>query len=78
MTCQDVTDFLSEYVEGRLPWHQRSLFLVHLGLCRDCRNYVASFRQTMQLMRTSAGEIEADQLPPIPPELLQAILVAKK
>jgi predicted anti-sigma-YlaC factor YlaD len=78
MTCQEVIDFLSDYVDGTLPWRQRALFLVHLGLCRDCRNYVASFHLTMQLLRATAQNVDADQLPPFPPELMQAIEAIRK
>jgi predicted anti-sigma-YlaC factor YlaD len=78
MTCQEVIDFLSDYVDGTLPWRQRALFLVHLGLCRDCRNYVASFHHTKLLLRATAQEVDANQLPPFPPELLQAIEAARK
>jgi predicted anti-sigma-YlaC factor YlaD len=77
MTCQEVIDFLSEYMDGTLPWYQRALFQAHLGVCRDCRTYLASFRQTMQLARSTTHSLEVDQLPPIPPELVQAIQMAK-
>lgn len=78
MTCQEAIDFLSDYLDGSLPWRQRIQFLVHLGLCRDCRSYVNSFRQTMQLMRATMTDARADQFPPLPPELLQAIESARK
>jgi predicted anti-sigma-YlaC factor YlaD len=78
MSCQEVIDFLSAYLDGALPWHQRAVFWVHLGLCRDCRNYVGSFRHTLQLVRTTVRDVGPDQLPALPAELVQAIQAARK
>jgi hypothetical protein len=78
MTCQEVIDFLSDYLDGNLPWRRHALFLVHLGLCRDCRNYIASFEQTLRLMRAAAHSLDWEHLPPLPPELMKAIEAARK
>lgn len=78
MTCQELIDFLSDYRDGTLPWRQRALFLVHLGLCRDCRNYLASFQHSMKVLRVATHEVDLNQLPPFPPELLHAIETARK
>ncbi len=78
MNCQEVIDFLSEYLDGTLPWHRRALFWVHLRVCSDCRNYVASFRRTLVLVRSTARDVTTNQLPAIPRELLQAIQAAKR
>jgi predicted anti-sigma-YlaC factor YlaD len=78
MNCQEVIDFLSEYLDGTLPWHRRALFWLHMRLCPDCRNYFASFCRTLALVRTTARDFASDQLPAIPPELVQAIQAARK
>lgn len=78
MTCQEVIGFLSDYLDGTLPWRQNALFVVHLGLCRDCRNYLASFRQTKRLLEADTQEMLVSQLPPIPEDLVQAILEIRK
>lgn len=78
MTCREAIQFLTDYLDGRLPWRQRAAFLLHLGLCSDCRNYLASFRKTVQLLRIASQEIDADQFPPVPLALSRAIEGARK
>lgn len=78
MNCHKVIDFISDYLDGALPWHRRALLWVHLRFCSDCRNYFASFRRTLALVRTTARDVATDQLPAIPRELVQAIQAARK
>ena len=49
MTCQDVADFLVDYVDGELPALVRRQFEAHLGLCPDCVNYLQQYRDTIRL-----------------------------
>ena len=77
MTCKEVLDFLGDYLEGSLPWRQRLAFNVHLLLCRHCRRYLASYLETMRLTRASENELTSE-MQPVPDELLQAILAARR
>ena len=77
MTCKDVAEFLSEYLDRRLPWSQRVVFRLHLLLCRDCRRYLDSFQKTQRaicsLKAPAAGEEEN-----VPDDLVKAILAARR
>jgi anti-sigma factor RsiW len=76
-TCRELIEFLDDYVARRLPTAQRLAFDLHLAMCRDCRNYLSSYRQTVVLSK-EAKESEDAAAPPMPPELVQAILDALK
>ena len=47
LTCREITQLVTDYVEGRLSLSDRVLFQMHLGLCRDCRVYVQQVRLTV-------------------------------
>jgi predicted anti-sigma-YlaC factor YlaD len=66
--CRAVIDFLSDYVEGRLPIGQRWRFRLHLLLCRTCRAYLHNFRVTIHAARF-ACLLKSE----IPEELVQAV-----
>ena len=69
ITCRELTELVTDYLERRLgPW-QRLRFQLHLGLCRHCRAYLRQMRATVdalgQLPLPEAGpppEVEADLL----------------
>ncbi|HEY3353206.1 MAG TPA: zf-HC2 domain-containing protein [Polyangia bacterium] len=47
MTCRELTQLITDYLDGRLgPWRWVS-FQLHLGLCRDCRRYLRQMRLTV-------------------------------
>jgi predicted anti-sigma-YlaC factor YlaD len=75
MNCQHVIDFLNDYREGRLPWWQMLIFRVHLLACSECRRYLASYEQTIQMTRQLAVE---PNLPQVPESLVQAILAIRE
>jgi anti-sigma factor RsiW len=79
-TCRELTDFLDDYVEGRLSLARRVSFEVHLAMCRDCRRYLASYRRTIALAKNAgaAGSGSEADSPPMPAKLVEAILEARK
>lgn len=40
LTCRDVTEQASDYLEGDLPWGRRMVFRFHLAMCGACRTFV--------------------------------------
>jgi anti-sigma factor RsiW len=59
LTCQELVELVTEYLEGALPPEERSRFDTHLARCRGCR---ASLRQMQQTIRL-AGRLTEDDLP---------------
>lgn len=78
MTCREVTDFLDQYLDGGLPRPTRLNFRLHLSLCRDCRRYLRSYRQTIRRAREAFVEApETAGSPTMPETLVRAILAAR-
>jgi predicted anti-sigma-YlaC factor YlaD len=78
MTCQQVVDeFLTDYLEGRLGFAERVRFGLHLAICSQCRNYLESYRKTVELSRAAGSEPDPASASEIPEELVKAILAAR-
>jgi anti-sigma factor RsiW len=60
MTCRELVEVVTDYLEGRLPEQDRVRFEAHLGECRYCDEYVAQMRQTIMAL----GELPAEPIDP--------------
>jgi anti-sigma factor RsiW len=77
MTCQQLVEFLMDYLDGTLPEPQRGCFEEHLAECPDCVAYLATYQETIRMGKAVCAE-DSDALPPeIPEELVQAIVTAR-
>lgn len=74
-TCQEMLDFLSDYLADELPAEVKASFERHLALCPDCVNYVESFRMTVESAKAAYADPPAA---PLPEQLVQAILQSRK
>ena len=74
MTCQEVNEFLADYLDGTLPWRQRLSFNLHLMICQHCRQYMASYAATVRLTKSLRQATEQQ----VPEELVRAILTARR
>jgi predicted anti-sigma-YlaC factor YlaD len=57
LTCHEVTDRVSEYLDDRLPMLTIIRVWLHLASCADCRTYVSHIvliRDTLTCLPTSA------------------------
>lgn len=69
MSCQELVELVTEYLEGTLPPSDRARFDQHLADCRHCRLYLEQMRQTIGTL----GRLNEDDLSPVVREtLLQA------
>jgi anti-sigma factor RsiW len=75
MTCREATDFLMDYLDGKLAAPVRITFEEHLIECPACVDYVESYRATITL---AAGCEKDAGRGPVPEELIAAILAAQK
>jgi anti-sigma factor RsiW len=78
MTCRKVIDeFLMDYISGELAYRQRLSFVFHLLICRKCRAYLKSYRETVKLGKAVFTDPEAPVPAEVPEELVRAILSSR-
>jgi anti-sigma factor RsiW len=78
MTCRDIAEFLSDYLDNSLPEAQRAVFEAHLAECPDCVVYLQTYQETIRLGKAACAHSD-DPIPPdVPDELVRAILAARR
>jgi anti-sigma factor RsiW len=77
LTCQEVLDFLSDYVAGRLSAVEAARMDEHLALCPECIAYLANFKATLAACQ-KLRETDLQKLGPLPEDLVQAILASRE
>ena len=60
LSCQEVVELVTEYLDESLPAEDASLFEQHLNFCEGCVWYVDQLRTTVE----TVGEIREEQIPP--------------
>jgi anti-sigma factor RsiW len=50
LTCQQLTELVTDYTEGRLPLRRRLAVWFHLGMCSHCRTYLRQLRTARRLL----------------------------
>ena len=69
MTCRELVEVITEYLEGTLPPDDRASFERHLAGCEGCHAYLDQMRETINAL---------GRLPPEPlsPEAERQLLAA--
>jgi anti-sigma factor RsiW len=60
ISCQEVVEVVTDYLEGRLSPEDAAIFEAHLELCDGCRWYLDQIRITID----TVGRIEDADVPP--------------
>lgn len=50
LSCQELVELVTDYLEGALSKQERLRFDEHIGLCTGCRVYLEQMRQTISLL----------------------------
>ena len=50
LTCQQLTELVTEYLEGRMSFWRRAQFQMHLGMCKRCRAYIHQMKATVRIL----------------------------
>lgn len=61
LTCQELVEIVTDYLEGALAEPDRARFEAHLRSCEGCRRYLDQVRTTVRL----AGTLTEDDLDPV-------------
>ena len=56
MSCEELVELVTEYLEGALPQGDRQRFEDHLRDCASCATYLAQMRLTIRTLRRLATE----------------------
>jgi len=71
LTCREVVELLSDYLEDELPAAQRARVDAHLATCPDCLAYLAQLRTTIGAL----GRLREHDVPrPVLGRLMAAFL----
>lgn len=60
MTCKELVELVTEYLEGSLPDEVRARMERHLAGCDGCTHYLEQMRQTIRL----TGQVREENLSP--------------
>ena len=60
MTCKELVELVSDYLEGTLPNDTRERMENHLSGCDGCTHYLEQMRQTIRL----TGQVREETLTP--------------
>jgi anti-sigma factor RsiW len=58
LTCKELVELVTDYLEGTLPASERERFERHLADCDGCTNYLAQMHRTIRLV----GKLSEDSL----------------
>ncbi len=77
ITCRQFEDFILAYLEGELPAKQRFVFELHLKVCRECRDYLAAYRHTIEISKRVFEDPDQAVPDEVPEDLVRAVLDAR-
>ncbi len=47
LSCQQITELVTDFLEGRMGFAQRMRFQMHVGMCKHCRLYLRQMKATV-------------------------------
>jgi hypothetical protein len=59
LSCKELTEVITEYLEGGMSFSRRVSMQIHLGLCRHCRAYLRQMKATV----TALGRLPDEPVP---------------
>jgi anti-sigma factor RsiW len=77
VTCQELADFIADYLDGELPPAEVQAFDRHLARCGNCARYLEAYRQSVAMGRQAFVEPGASLPSDVPEQLVDAILRAR-
>ena len=59
VSCREVVELVTDFLEGRLAVKRRDLFERHLAMCTWCQTYLDQMRHTLSIV----GFLREDEVP---------------
>lgn len=76
--CRELIEFLDDYVADALAPSVRAAFEEHLARCPYCRDYLKTYRDSIQLAKFAVADRAEHVRETIPEELVRAVVAARK
>lgn len=61
ISCKELVELVTDYLEGVLPSEERARFEEHLSQCPGCEIYLEQIRQIIRTL----GKLNEDSIPPL-------------
>ncbi len=79
ITCKECIEFLDDYIAGDVSPAALENFEKHLALCPPCRDFIESYRKTIEETRCACSEPDEQVgCDDVPPTLISAIIESRK
>ena len=59
LSCKEITEIITDYLEGRMSFTDRMRFQMHVGMCKHCRAYLRQMKATIG----SLGQLPDEPMP---------------
>lgn len=74
MSCSEITELVTAYLDRRMPLSQRMAFRMHMLMCPHCRRYLRQVRATVAL----TGKLPTEPVPEeVREDLVRALLAIR-
>lgn len=50
LSCQELVELVTEYLEGKMSPEEAGRFEEHLSICEGCQTYLEQMRQTLRVL----------------------------
>ena len=60
ITCKDISETASDYLEGPMTTRRRLAYRLHLLMCKHCRRFIRQFHLTIGTIQRSNSKPEPD------------------
>ena len=77
LTCRQFEEFVQAYHDGELTKKELRMFNLHLRVCRECREYLASYQRSIEISTAVLGQLHEPAPDKVPADLVETILESK-
>jgi predicted anti-sigma-YlaC factor YlaD len=68
-SCQELTELVTDYLEGEMSFSERVRFKLHVSMCAPCKRYLEQVELTVDTL----GSVPTPVIPPeVKDDLMQA------
>lgn len=78
ITCREFEAFILRYLDDDLTEREHRIFERHLRFCRECREYLAAYRRSIDVGRAVLGGGQEPVPDDVPGDLITAVLDATR